>query len=355
MSWHPSFDALSTRWLTFLDKLQARVQEIGREAAAAYADVIRNGDLISGTAMSGVSSMFHARLNNLVQKVDDAWSTISNESDAIELPDGRASGRWQGAMLTKRAELEHWLRRESEWIIVKGEADVARALHAIATEAAKATIPCPQCGTSLGQPLWHRAMHGTCPRCGTVSVMTPAPAAAMFIQGSATISLAREAAWEYWCAMQDAERAWRKLRHPTLDDLARWESANRSYWQAYASAMGSLNPGWSAQDVANEVTGKMSHFLMTTSRDDRTVRETNGRGIAAVAAADQNGVIAWIRASRDPDGAAEALITAALERGWTQHATWVAQVAQPVVAAGDHTWAANKLDEVTYYMEAWGR
>lgn len=330
--------------MTFLDKVRARVKEIEGEATAAYADVIAS-DAVDGTALSGVSSALKARLLQLGSKVDDSWSTIDNEIDKLDLEDSREAGRFQGAMLTLKAQLRSWLERETERIITTGEADAARALHAVALAEAQQTVPCQHCGAELGRPQWHQATNVTCPHCKAVSVLTPGTASAMFTAGGGSIFLAREAAWPAWCAMQDAEAHWHRLRHKTLDDLARWEAANRAYWQAFASAMGTYHPGWTAEHVANEVTGKMSHFMLSTALDDRTVRENNGVGLAALAAGDPAAVSAWVNAQRDSDDAAETLIVAALERGWTQHATWVAQV------LGIET---ETVDELAYYQATRG-
>jgi phage FluMu protein Com len=350
---HPALAPLATRWATFLDKVKARVQEIDGEASAAYAEVIAS-DAVDGTALSGVSSALKARLLALAQKVDDAWEKIDGELDNIDLDDARISGRFRGTQLVLKAQFAHWLERETERIIVKGEADAARALHAVAILETQTTVPCAHCGAQLGQPLWHQAINVTCPHCKAVSVMTPGTASMMFTGGSGAHALAREYAWTAWCAMQDAEFQWHRLRHKTLEDLARWEAANRAYWQAYADAMGTLHPGWTPEHVANEVRGKMSWFVETTAKDDRTVREANGAGLAAVASGDPNQLIAWLKHQRDPDDAAETMIVAALERGWGQHATWIAQLAAPLVAADEPGWAAEKVDELTYYYATRG-
>ncbi len=350
---HPSLAPLAQRWSTFLDKVRARVKEIEGEATAAYADVIAS-DAVDGTALSGVSSALKARLLALAAKVDDSWSTIDAEIDKIDLDDGRATGWFRGAQLALKAQFARWLERETERIIVKGEADAGRALHAVALQEVGQQVPCGHCGVPLDRPLWHQTVNVTCPHCKAVVTLTPGTASAMFTGGAGAINLAREEAFGAWCAMQEAEVAWHKLRHKTLDDLARWEGANRAYWQTFADAMGRLHPGWTPKHVADEVTGKMSWLLQTTSVDDRTVRENNHAGIAAIAAGDPNAVVAWVQRQRDPEDAGEMLITAALERGWGQHATWVAQLVGPLVAADEPGWAAEKVDELTYYQATRG-
>lgn len=340
---HPAYAPLAQRWATFLDKVRSRVKEIEGEATAAYADV-NAMDAVDGTALSGVSSALKARLLQLGAKVSDSWETISAEADKIDIDDGRAGGYFQGAQLSLKAQFSQWLERETERIIVKGEADAARALHAVALQEVGQKVPCTQCGAPLDRPLWHMAINVTCGSCKAINTLTPGTASAMFTGGSGAINLAREHAFGAWCAMQDAEVAWHKLRHKTTDDLMRWEGANRAYWQVFADAMGRLHPGWTPKHVADEVAGKMSWFLQTTSVDERTERETNQAGVAAVAAGDPNAVVAWVQSQRDPETAAETLIAAALERGWGQHATWVAQLVG----------AADKVDELTYYQATRG-
>lgn len=341
---HPALQPLATRWATFLDKVRARVREIDGEAKAAYADVNAT-DAVDGTALSGVSSALKARLLQLSAKVDDSWSTISDEIDKVDLDDARITGRFQGTQLKVKADFKHWLERETERMIMQGEADYARALYAVAVEETKVTVACQHCGAQLGKPMWHQAVNVTCPHCKAVSVVTPGTASVMFTGGAGAIFLAREAAWPQWCAMQDAEMQWNRLRHKTLDDLARWEGANRAYWQAFAEAMGRLHPGWTEKHVADEVTGKMSQFMMYTAKDDYTVRQSNGAGIAALSSGDPNAVTAWVQQQRDPDDAGEMLVNAAIERGWGQHATWVAQLVG---------WDAERIDEANYYYDTRG-
>lgn len=346
----PPLAPLATRWTTFLDKVRARVREINGEAALAYTEVL-SVEAVDGTAVSGVSSALKARLLALRAKVDDSWSTIDGEIDKIDLDDARVVGRFRGQMLTLKAAFERELERETERMIMQGEADSGRALQAVALQEIAIAVPCQHCGAQLDRrnSPWHQAVNLTCPHCKAITTATPGTAAQSFAMGAGAMFLAREIAWPYWCAMQDAEVAWHKLRHKTLDDLARWEAANRAYWQAFASAMGTLHPGWTAKHVADEVTGKMSWFLQTTSADDRTVREQNGYGIGAVASGDPNQVAAWLQHQRDPSDAADMLIEAAIERGWAQHAPWIAQIAQPIVASDEPGWAAEKVDEATYY------
>jgi hypothetical protein len=259
-------------------------------------------------------------------------------------------------MLTLKAAFAREIERETERIIMKGEADGARALQAVALAEIATFVPCQQCGAQLDRTNlpWHQAINVTCPSCKAITTATPGTAAQTFAMGAGAVFLAREAAWPQWVAMQDAETLWRRIRHKTLDDLAHWEAANRTYWQAYADAMGRVHPGWTPQHIANEVTGKMSWFVESTGKDDRTVREQNGVGIGAVASGDPNRVVAWLQQQRDPKDAAELLIAAALERGWGQHAPWIAQIAQPIVARAEPAWATETVDDAAYYQATRG-
>ncbi len=349
--WPPQLAPFGTRWTTFLEKVRGRVKEIEAEAKAGYAEVISH-DAVDGTGMTGVSNALKARLLQLAEKVADQWSKIDSELDAVEIS-GRAGGYFRAHLVAMTGAFKRWLDRETERMIMQGEAEWARALHVAALEEVKIGVACQHCGAPLEKPLWHQAINVTCGACRAVSVVTPGTAASMFVGGSGAIFLAREAAWDYWCQMQDAEALWHRIRHKTLDDLARWEQANRAYWQAYASAMGSYIPSWTAQTVQDEVNGKMSQFMQYTAQDERTVRENNTVGIGAVAAGDPNQVVGWVQRQRDPETAAEDLINASLERGWTQHAQWVAQLLGPVVSS-EPSWAAEKLDECTYYYATRG-
>lgn len=349
---HPALAPFHQRWTTFLDKVRSRVQEIEAEARAGYAEVIAH-DAVDGTGMTGVSSALKARLLQLAQKVDDQWSKIDGELDNVDV-EGRTGGYFRAQMVSMTGAFKRWLERETERMIMQGEAQWARALHAAALEEIEIPVACQHCGAGLQKPLWHQSINVTCGSCRAVSVVTPGTATAMFVGGTGAIFLAREAAWDQWCAMQDAEALWHRIRTKTLDDLARWEQAQRAYWQAYASAMGTYIPSWTAQTVQDEVNGKMSQFMLYTAQDDRTVRENNTIGVNAVAAGDPNQLVGWVQRQRDPEDAAETLINASLERGWHQHAQWVAQVLGPVVRRDEPGWAAEKLDECSYYYATRG-
>lgn len=351
---HPALGPLTTRWTTFLDKVRARVKEIEGEATAACAEVNAT-DVVDGTGLSGVSSALEARLLALRQKVDDSWDTIDGEADKLDLDDSRSVGYWRGQMLALRSAFTRQMENETERIIMKGEADAARGLHAAALAEIAVAVPCQHCGAQLDRrnTAWHQAVNLACPHCKAITTATPGTTAQMFTMGMGAISLAREIAWPQWLAMQDAEVQWHKLRHKTLDDLARWEGANRAYWQAYADAMGRLHPGWTPQHVANEVTGKMSQFMEYTAKDDRTVRENNQAGIAAVASGDPNRLAHWLTAQPDREDAAQMLIEASIERGWQQHAPWIAQVAAPI-AQQDGAWVKETVDEAMYYFSTRG-
>ncbi len=350
--WPPQLAPFGVRWTGFLEKVRGRVQEIDAEARAGYAEVISH-DAVDGTGMTGVSSALKARLLQLAAKVDDQWSKIDSELDSVEVS-GRVGGYFRAQLVSMTGAFKRWLERETERMIMQGEAEWARALHQAALAEVAIPVACQHCGAPLEKPMWHQSINVTCGACRAVSVVTPGTAASMFVGGTGAIFLAREIAWDQWCQMQDAEALWHRIRHKTLEDLGRWEQANRSYWQCYASAMGNFIPSWTAQTVQDEVTGKMSQFLQWTAQDDRTVRENNSVGVNAVAAGDPNQVVGWVQRQRDPSDAAEMLINASLERGWTQHAQWVAQLLGPVVARDEPGWAAEKLDECSYYYATRG-
>lgn len=316
---------LATRWDTFMTKVRARVAEIEGEAKAAYDEVVAT-EVIDGAALSGVSSAIKSRLQALRAKVDDSWNVIDSEADKLEVP-----AQELGLFRAQQRALGHALAREidrrTEEMIVRGEAAAARALLALAERERGAKVACAQCGAELQSTAWFDSVNLTCPSCRAVTTAYPGTAAMTFFRGAGAIQLAREAAWHAWLALQDAEAAWHALRHKTLDDLARFEHANIAYWQAYGEAMARVHPAWDARRVADEVRGKMSWFYDTTAKDDRTVRETNQAGLAAVAAGDAGALRAWAGKQRDASGAYEALLQAVLERGWHDHARWLAQVA----------------------------
>jgi hypothetical protein len=324
---HPALAALEQRWATFIDKVRARVREIAGEADAAYREVIAV-EVIDGIALSGVSSAIKARLIALGKKVDESWSKIDGEIDNVEGA-ARDVARFRSQQCAIGRRFGREIDGVTEAIIVKGEADAARALIPLADKERKTPITCPHCGAPVQRPPEsdHKTINVTCSSCRAVVTATPGSATMMLVHGIGPIALAREAALPQWHALQAAEVEWHRLRKKTLDDLARFEAANRTYWQAYAEAMGRVMPGWGPQQVSDEVTGKMSQFMQYTAKDDRVVRENMGAGVAAIASGDPARVQSWLGIQRDRSNAAEELLEACVERGWNDHARWLGQVA----------------------------
>ncbi len=321
----PELAPFQTRWNTFADKIRTRIREIETEANAAYKEVIAI-DVLQGTGVGGVSNALKARLQGLDDKIDEAWSKLDGEMDNVEYADDRAASIYRAHMLSQKAAFEREVERITETIIVYGEAEAARALQAVAMKEADAPLACQQCGAPLKRPSWCDTVNVTCSSCRAVTTSTPGTAGMMFAKGSGAIALAFEAALPAWYAKQDAEHVWHSLRHKTLEDLQRWEAANRNYWQVFAEAMAKHIPSWTQQTVADEVRGKMSQFMMHDVQVDRVDRENMSAGIAAGCSNDPNQVMAWLGRQRDGDSKREELVNAFLERGWRDHARWIAQI-----------------------------
>jgi hypothetical protein len=340
----PELAPFQARWVAFADKIRARVQEIEAEAVAAYKEVIAI-DVLQGTGITGVSNALKARLLGLRQKVDDAWTKLDGEMDEVELDDAKPGAIFRARMLSAKGAFERELERITETIIVYGEAEAARALQQIAMKEAEAPLACDHCGAPLQRPSWCDTVNVTCSSCHAVTTSTPGTAGAMFAKGAGAIALAFEAALPAWYAKQDAEHVWHSLRHRTLDDLARWEAANRNYWQVFAEAMAKHLPSWTEQTVADEVRGKMSQFMQYEAQSDRIDRENMGAGVAAGCSNDPAAVLAWLGRQRDRDSAREDLVNAFLERGWRDHAKWIAQITGM---------DGEQLEECEYYFACRG-
>jgi len=322
----PALAPFQARWVAFAAKIRARVKEIEGEAMAAYKEVIAI-DVLQGTGISGVSNALKARLLALREKVGDAWSKIDGEMDALDLDDDvRGNAIYRAQMLSAKGAFEHELERITETMIIYGEAEAARALQTVAMGEANAPLNCQQCGAPLQRPSWCDTINVTCPSCRAVTTSTPGTAGMMFAKGTGAVSLAFEAALPAWYAKQDAERVWHSLRHKTLEDLARWEAANRAYWQVFAETMAKSMPSWTPQTIADEVRGKMSQFMEYEAKSDRPDRENMSAGVAAGCSNDPDQVRAWIARQSDQDGKREELVNAFLERGWNDHARWLASI-----------------------------
>jgi hypothetical protein len=341
----PALAPFHQRWLAFADKIRARVKEIEGEAVEAYKQVIEI-DVLQGTGVNGVSNALKARLQGLRTKVDEAWSKIDGEMDGLDLEDDtRGNAMFRAQMLSAKGAFERELERITETMIVYGEAQAARALAQVAIKEAEAPLSCQHCGASLQRPSWCDTINVSCPSCRAVTTSTPGTAGMMFAKGAGAIALAFEAALPAWYAKQDAEHVWHSLRHKTLDDLAQWEAANRAYWQAFAETMAKYLPSWTQETIANEVRGKMSQFMEYEAKTDRPDRENLGAGVAAGCSNDPNAVLAWLGRQRDRDSKREELVNAFLERGWKDHARWI---------AGITGMSAEDLADCEYYLATRG-
>lgn len=322
----PKLAPFNARWLAFVDKMRARIKEIEGEAIAAYREVIAI-DVLQGTGITGVSNALKARLHQLDDKVEEAWNKIDGEMDNLDLDDDvRGHALYRAQMLRARGAFEREIERITETMICYGEAEAARALAQIAMKEAEAPLSCQHCGAPMRRPSWCDTVNVTCSSCRAVTTSTPGTAGQMFAKGAGAIALAFEGALPAWYAKQDAEHVWRCLRHPTLEDLGRWEAANRAYWQAFAETMAKYLPSWTQQTVADEVRGKMAQFMEHEMKSDRTERENMGAGIAAGCSNDPNQVHAWLSRQRDGESKREDLVNAFLERGWTDHARWIGNI-----------------------------
>jgi len=332
------------RLVAFIEKVRARLREIDAEAQSAYREVIAV-DVLDGAGVTGVSNVLNTRLIALGKKVDDAWSKISEEMDAIDHDDEKPAAMFEAWMNSQLGALRREVDRARETIVVRGEADAARKLQELAMAEANAPLFCGHCGNKLQRTTFAATTDIQCSKCQAVTTATAGTAGTMFAKGSGAIALAFEAALPMWYAKQDAEHLWHALRHKTLDDLARWEWANRQYWQAFAEMLGKSIPGWTAQTVEDEVRGKMSQFELHEKKNDYVVRENMSHGIAAVGSNDPNQIMAWLQRQRDQDSAREELVTALVERGWRDHARWVAQLSGM---------PADDYNDVEYYYACRG-
>lgn len=350
MPQHPALAALHQRWTGFLDKVRARIGEIEAEARGTYQQAIAR-DPLDVTAITRMSTELDQRMRAMREKVEDAWTKLDGELDGIDAPP-REGGAFRGANLALGRALEHEIDRRRETMQIAGEAEVARALQPMIAREAAAPVACSGCGAPLARPAWHRPVEIACPHCRAVTTALPGPAAHVYVDGIGARALAREASLPAWYALLDAELAWHRLRHKAPEDVQWFEQANRTYWQAYAEAMAHFHPGWTRDDIPLEVHGKMGWFAQTIQFDALEERANHGAGLAAVRSGDPGQVAAWLHGQRDPDGAGELLIWAALDRGWRDHAPWIAQIAEPIV--GKAGWARAKLDEVAYYRATQG-
>lgn len=155
------------RWVTFLDKVHARLGEILEEADAGLAELIAI-EVIDPGPVSAAQNEVKARLFALRDKIGPAWAKLEHEvNPALE-----AQGR----------ELEDQILEAAEQFEARTQVKYrARLGELSAAELKDRKLACSKCAAPLPEPsVNHRVENVTCFHCHAINTVRPGLATAMF-------------------------------------------------------------------------------------------------------------------------------------------------------------------------------
>jgi hypothetical protein len=238
------------RWLSFLQKVQARADEVLAEAEGGLDELIAT-EVLDPVPLASAMSELHARILGLEKKIDDSWEKIDAELDdpPVRLP-----------LLEAGRGARKAIARKSKVLQVTKQAKAIHAVWAIAEGEMKAPVKCSQCGAPVTPPVRHEACNVTCGHCKSVSVVRPGMATMMFFQGAGLHALGEEAALEESARLEEADDHYKSLREKRRRDVDTWVAAHRRYWLVYARGYGARVPGWSEEKAKAMAEAKLGHL-----------------------------------------------------------------------------------------------
>jgi hypothetical protein len=235
---------VSERWTAFLEKVNARADEVLAEANAGFDELIAM-EVLDPVPLSSALSEFHARMLGLEKKIDESWEKLGLEDDAL-----RKLGRAAQARIA----------RASKVLQVQKQAKAAHAIWALAEQemaAAKTGTRCSQCGAPITPTVFHEASNVTCAHCKAVSVVRPGMATLMFFQGICLHALGEEASLAASLELEAADQQYQRLRRKRRADVQAWVQAHRAYWLVYARGYGTHVPGFSEEKAKKMAEAKL--------------------------------------------------------------------------------------------------
>jgi len=239
------------RWSAFLEKIEARHDELLQGAAQALPGLVPDAgfDLLP---FSNALTAVRTQCIGLWQKIDRTWSDSAEaalEADGADRNTERARGS------VAAARMERALR--------KAEVEIAAAAAEIVVERARATLTkefkCTRCGAALKpKQSFFRSHYVPCEFCQSMNTFEPGMIARQ-VEHFAVHALAERAALEANLRFFDAERAYRdrSAGAPTKEKLVELYSAQVD---TYLNERVKLLPDL-AKDLAADRRAKIDAFV----------------------------------------------------------------------------------------------
>jgi len=234
----PEDQALLDRWTAFLGKVEARLDEICREAEAGVKAIFAQHPDDWMPITNALTGLDH-RVRQLTDRITQTWEEQVDPS--LEGRGGKVFDRADDLRSDANLALEEkWTRAKVRWL-----ADIARETQPRALKALEEPARCSGCGAPLVVSDRRRHCRVDCGSCGIVNQVGP-PAPVRNYYGPGVQALAEEAAapirFEIERHRLAADR-WRRARgwapepETSLDE---WEALERRYWTTMAEEKAKL-------------------------------------------------------------------------------------------------------------------
>ncbi len=293
-------EPLAQRWSGFLEKLQARVNEVKAEADAGLDQLIAAHATDHGP-MGAAFTAVQVRFNGLTSKLSDAWDKMDESidealeelDDDVKPSDWEAYAKWRSALVNAQRALSDDISLSYEYLQMKKNADWARRLKQLAEQEQQSGAKCSSCGGPVPIQTPWQAEKSACSHCSVMNDVVPGLSAGLFYQGIGAHALAHEAAWDHWMAEWKAKDAFDKRRCPTAYDHWVYIEAAKAYYTTYYQAGLQVNAGF-VSDVATAVAAKMKHYSAWDQAIDQQNRAFMGQVVDAANKGDAEGMKALI-------------------------------------------------------------
>jgi rubrerythrin len=247
------------RWNAFSGKVAQRSKDIMEEADEGVDEIIEMNPVDSGPISAALNAV-KSRFLSLGSKVDSALEKIEREWDEtfdnmkLKGKEEKALRKLWDQVYKEKEKLRHKIEFAGEQTEVKKGADWARVLLKLAQHEAKKPINCPQCGGVFENKLRWATVNEQCPNCDSVNEIFQSTASGLFFSGLGIHSLAQEASFTLWKAMEKEEE--RFHNKGTKKDH---EAAVVAYWTSYYEFTKDNHPGFN-KTVEEMVDAKLAHY-----------------------------------------------------------------------------------------------
>lgn len=275
------------KWPGFVEKFNARVQEVVGEADAGLDQLIEQHATDWGP-MGAAFGVLQSRIHGLDTKLDEAGTKLEELLWEILFRDDTSQqdcdilSALHDEICRQLAAQRDALEMTYETLQTRKQGDWARRLYQLAQQELGAGINCSNCGSPFSLKVTWQASNETCPHCDAVNSVSPGPASYAYF-GAGVHHLAHEQAFQEWVAEHRAKDAFDKFRHPTAYDHWQYLNSARAYYTKYYQVTQQLHPGFveSHGSVEQAAEAKLAHYTAYDPPVEQQTRDFFGRMLDA--------------------------------------------------------------------------